>query len=286
MYDFRTHIKQHFHNLSKGQQKLAKYLLEDPQAFALNSAGEIGKKVGVSETTVIRFCYALQLSGFSELQKRIRENLLSQSGLDKYYSEKVKLAKQPHFYAQVMKQDIDNINRTIQHINENEFNRAIERLMMSDEIVITGLRTSYAAAHWFSFMLGMVRGNTYLYRPDTDDFIRQMSQMTKNTTVVAISFHRYIKETIKFVEIAKKHGAYIIGITDSPIAPISKYVDNIISIYHSESTIDATPALFSVLNALVAGVSVQDHEKFNKRKEQYDLIEDDHLFVNEGGEDK
>lgn len=61
-------IQQNYFKLSKGQQKVAKYLIENPKEFAVRNAEEIGFQVGVSETTVIRFCYAIQLSGFSELK--------------------------------------------------------------------------------------------------------------------------------------------------------------------------------------------------------------------------
>lgn len=74
MFGSEKIIQQEYNQLSKGQQKVAKYLLEQPGEFAVKLASEIGEQVGVSETTVIRFCYSIKLSGFSELQKWFGSN--------------------------------------------------------------------------------------------------------------------------------------------------------------------------------------------------------------------
>jgi DNA-binding MurR/RpiR family transcriptional regulator len=267
-------IKQHYQQLSKGQQKIAKYLLEQPWAFAIKSAEEIGKDVGVSETTVIRLCYSLQLNGFSELQKTVRENLiLHESSLDQFYSKKLELAEAPNFFAQVMEQDRKNIQQTILNINEELLQQTVEQLIETKQIYITGLRSSYAPAHWLYFSLGLMRENVFFYKPDVDDLFSTLNHMNENTTFVAISFHRYLKNTVKMAELAKKQGAFVIGITDSTSAPLSDYADILLVLTQQEkSTIDALPSLFSLLNAIIASVSVKDKDHFEKRKKQYESL--------------
>lgn len=278
-------IQKEFKNLSKGQQKVAKYLLKNSSDFAVKSAKEIGDVVGVSETTVIRFCYSIKLSGYSELQKLVRMQLFDRkSSLEQYFSSKLELAEQPHFYAKVMEQDCRHIQETIDHIEEKDFNKAVEQLVKTDKIYISGLRTSFSAASWLAFTLGLIRGNVQLLRPDTDDLLLSISEMDESSTLIAISFHRYLMETIKVAQLAKEQGVYVIGITDSPLAPIHEYSDVIFQIFSSEkSTIDSAPSLFSFLNALVAGVSIKDKERFEKRKEQYDQLNGDFFFVRDGG---
>jgi DNA-binding MurR/RpiR family transcriptional regulator len=278
-------IQKEYHLLSKGQQKVAKYLLENPRDFAVKSASEIGMHIGVSETTVIRFCYSIQLSGFSELQKTVREQLLfKESSLGQYISSKLELAEQPHFFAKVMERDRQHIQETIHTIDEKAFEQLVDQLVQTDKIYVSGLRTSFPAASWLSFTLGVVRGNVQLLRPETDDYLLAISEMNQYTTLIAISFHRYLKETVKVAQLAKEQGAFVIGITDSPVAPIRKYADLVFPIYSSEkSTIDAAPALFSFLNAIVAGVSIKDKDRFEKRREQYEKLNGDYFLLQDGG---
>ncbi len=283
MHDFEQSIKDKFPELSKGHKKIAKYLLEQPQQFAIKSAGQIGTEVGVSETTVIRFCYSLKYDGFSDLQKKVRETLLLQkSSLDQYYSNKLKLLDEPHFFAQVMEQDCQNISRTASQMAERDVQKAVEHLIEGEQILICGLRSSFAPAHWLSFTLGLMRENIFLYKSDTDGLGAVIDRLNARSVFVAISFHRYLKETIHMAELAKQRGATVIGITDSPVAPVSKFADVLLTISPSgKSTLDTTPSLFSLLNAIVAKVSVQDKQRFEKRKQQYESLDIKHLFYDE-----
>ncbi len=279
--DLQQKLKDVFPGLSNSQKKVAKYLLDHSHTFAVSSALEIGKEVGVSETTIIRFCYSLGLSGFTELQKLIRNQLIAEkSSLNEYYTSKLKVADKPKFFEQVMEQDLSNIRRTIEQLSEADFEKAVNRLTLSDYVLVSGLRSSFSPAHWLAFTLRLARDHIHLYRPDTDDIFLHLNQFTENSTFVAISFHRYVKETVKVTEMAKNAGAYVIGITDSELAPISEFADILLPISRSRnSTIDAAPALFSLLNALVAGVSVKDKQTFEARKAQYDSFNKDDFFL-------
>jgi DNA-binding MurR/RpiR family transcriptional regulator len=280
-------IQTYYNRLSKGQQKVAKYLLEKPREFAIKPANEIGAEAGVSETTVIRFCYAIKLSGFSELQKKIREQLLFQeSSLENYYSSKLQIADEPNFFTQVMERDCEHIKQMISLIDEDQMNQMVDQLSKAEGLYITGMGISFSAANWLAFTLGLVKDNVKLVRSDTDDILFTLSRMNSRSVLIAISFHRYLKETIKIAKLAKKQGAIVVGITDSPLSPISEYSDMLFPIFpYRKSTIDMATALFSFLNAVVAGVTITNANQFEKQKEQYEELFRNYFFV-EGGEEK
>lgn len=100
MSGLEERIRHYFHHLTNGQKRVAKYLLDHPEELAVRSAAEIGKAAGVSETTVIRFCHALEYNGYADLQKQIRRGLIQpKSSLEQYRASKQNLAEHPHFYA-------------------------------------------------------------------------------------------------------------------------------------------------------------------------------------------
>ena len=157
---------------------------------------------------------------------------------------------------------------------------AIEQLSKAETIYILGLRSSFAAANWLSYSLGLVRGNVQLMRPETEDVIQTLSQMNDKSVVIVISFHRYLKETIQIAELAHVQQAFIIGITDSLLAPIHAYSQLLFPIYSpNKSTLDATTALFSFMNAIVAGLSVKEKDSFEKRQKTYQSLTSDFLFM-------
>ena len=280
-------VHTHFSNLSKSQKLVAAYVLDHPRNVAVSSAQEIGMEIGVSETTVIRFCYSLGLSGYSELQKTTREQLLFQeSSLHTYQQSKLKLEKAPHFYEQVMEQDCHTITKTIKQINETDYETAIAHLSKAETVYILGLRSSYAAASWLTYTLGLVRHDVRLIRIEAEDVIRTISTMNDQSVLVAISFHRYLKETIRIAELARDQQAYVIAISDSLLAPIQAHSDVLFPIHSpNKSTLDATTALFSFMNAIVAGVTVKEKDNFEKRQKTYQSLKSDFLFV-EGAENQ
>lgn len=274
-------IHEHYNDLSKSQKKVGQYILDNPKIVAMSSAQEIGAKINVSETTVIRFCHSLELSGYAALQKDIRENLLfQQSSLTTYQQSKLVLEQKPHFFEQVMEKDRVTITETMKRIKETDYEEAIERLSDAETVYVLGLRSSYTAANWLSYTIGLVRSDVRLLRPETEDVIQTLSQMNANSVVIVISFHRYLKETIQIARLAHEQGACIIGITDSSLAPIHAYSHLLFPIYSpNKSTLDATASLFSFMNALVAGLSVKEKESFEERQHSYQSIASDFLFV-------
>ena len=59
--------------MSRGQRKVAQFVIDNPTLVTTHIASEVGQLIGVSESTVIRFCYAMELGGFSELQEEIKK---------------------------------------------------------------------------------------------------------------------------------------------------------------------------------------------------------------------
>lgn len=274
-------IREQYNGLSKSQKKVAAYVLDHPRKIALEAAQDIGDSIGVSETTVIRFCYSLDLSGYAELQKAIREQLLSrESSLNAYQQSKMELEEQPHFLEEVMERDRMAITETMGQIDEKQYEAAVQKLSAADAVYVLGLRSSFASANWLSFTLNLVRGNVHQIRPDSQDVLQTLNDMDANSVLIVVSFHRYLKEPIRLAELAKQQGAFVIGISDAPLAPVHAHSDVLFPIYSpNKSTLDATAPLFSFLNALVAGVVVRNKEKFQKRQERYQALDSDFLFV-------
>jgi DNA-binding MurR/RpiR family transcriptional regulator len=267
--------------LSAGHKKVGKYVLDKPHDVAMKSASQLGQEVGVSETTVIRFCYALDYSGYSEMQNEVRNHLIFQkSSLHEYQAGKEDFANQPNFFAQSMQRDQENIQEMKEQLNEEDLNRAAKRIYDSNNTLVTGVRTSFSIAHWLSFTLNIIRGNARLVQLGIDDMSQLLANLNSKSTLIAITFHRYSSITLKLAESAKKQGAFVIGITDSTLSPLADFSDILLPIsLPTRSTIDSAPAVFSLVNAIVGGVSIINKKEFEKRKEAYEAFLPENFFI-------
>lgn len=273
MKDYQMKIKQCYPQLSRALKKVADFLLEEPNVFAVKTAGQVGKEIGVSETTVIRFTYALGYQGYSELQKEIQKVVFEmKSSLDTYQRGKCEKNSSECLFTQVMNQDRENILITHNHINTADFHKAVDKLTAANKILAAGVRLSHAMAHWFTFTMDIIRGNVSMFRPDTDDAILRVSELDEQSVFVAFSFHRYAAETIKLAQVLREKGVFVIGITDSPVAPIGKHADLVLLVNVStNSTLDVAPACFSLLNSLCSAVTLKMPEQFEERRQRYEL---------------
>ena len=70
--DILTNIQNDIHAFSKGQKKIAAYILSNYDKAAFMTASRLGKTVEVSESTVVRFAVELGYEGYPEMQKTLQ----------------------------------------------------------------------------------------------------------------------------------------------------------------------------------------------------------------------
>lgn len=58
--DTISRINEKFNKMSKSHKKLATFVIDHYEQAAFMTAAKLGKAVGISEATVVRFAYALE----------------------------------------------------------------------------------------------------------------------------------------------------------------------------------------------------------------------------------
>ncbi len=273
MDNVHDRIRKHYNQLTNQQKLVAKFVLDEPKQIALNPAKVIGSLTSTSETTVIRLCYALQYSGYSELQNEIRKHLLSPEKRENpvlKYHDLTEDAGHGEF-AYTMGQDLVSIQEMMNSLDNQLLKRAVESILKAKKIIVVGFRSSYAPAHWLTFALNIVKGNATLYHGQVDDANHFISETTKDYLVIALSFPRYVQETILFAQAAKEKGAKILAISDDELSPIGPIADMLIKVNTPlPTTLKGMATMFSVLNALISGVAYADREKVQQRIRMYE----------------
>jgi DNA-binding MurR/RpiR family transcriptional regulator len=271
-------IRSHYPQLTKRQQIVAKYMSEHAEKIVVHTAKELGEITGTSETTVIRLCYTLGFSGYSELQKMMRETVLEQrkSPLNKYRSATGALANDQQLAKHTILEDAAYLEKLAESIDEESMQAIIKKIIESENRFVVGFRSSHAPASWLAFSMNVVLGKTHLYRGDTEDAIYLLSQVTDNTLVIAFSLPRYAAETVAFVKAAKKKGAAILAITDNELSPVGIYADYLLKVETpAPSALKGMPVIFSLLNVLVNGIAVAEWEGVQNRLQEYETISQD-----------
>ena len=66
-------IQSQMNGFSKGQKRIAAYILENYDKAAFMTANKLGKTAQVSESTVVRFATELGYDGYPTMQKALQE---------------------------------------------------------------------------------------------------------------------------------------------------------------------------------------------------------------------
>lgn len=274
MGTIKQRIEQHFESISKSQQKVASFVLNNPSFIGVHSATEVGEQAGTSETTVIRFCYSIGLNGYAQLQKEVTMYLFennTNSTLGNYVSSKERLFNEQNLCEKVMGQASNQIIRIAEQINPEQFSDITKKMHEAKTIYIVGAGASRFAAQWLQFTLNTLRPNVKLVAMETSSIIRILQEIKETDIVLTISLHRYYKEPIQLTEQLKKRGIYTVAITDANVAPIHEVVDEAFVLQQAElSTIDVMPALISFINSLVVGMMSYNPNYYNEQRVKYD----------------
>ena len=97
--------------------------------------------------------------------------------------------------------------------------------------------------------------------------------MDEKDVIIGISFPRYSRQTVKALQYASNKGASVIAITDSAESPLAQYADDLLlASSDMASFVDSLVAPLSLINALIAAVSISNVDKVSKSFERLERI--------------
>ncbi len=266
-------IKENMDNFSKRQKLIADYILENFDKAAYMTASRLGEEIGVSESTVVRFSYELGFDGYPKFQKSLREHTIKKSTAIQRMEIASRRIGEKSILESVLKSDIANITRTLEEIDAEQFDGAIDALLSAKKIYIMGVRSASALSSFAGAYLNILFENTHIIRSNAAaDIFEQLLHVKEGDVVLGMSFPRYSKNTKNAMEYAKKRGATVIGITDNVNSPVVECSDFcLIARSDAESFADSLVAPMSVINALIVGLGMK---KQNEVRAVFEKLED------------
>lgn len=261
--DLVKNINNKYNSLSKGQKLLANYILNNYDKAVYLTAAKMGKIVGVSESTVVRFATILGYDGYPKLQRALEE--MAKNKLNSVQRMEVTFDRinKDNILKYVLHSDAEKIRLTAEEIDEEAFKNAIEMLLHAKKIYIIGIRSSAPLASFLSYYLGLIFDHVVMIQSNsTSELFEQLYRIGEEDVLVGISFPRYSRSTLKAMEFASNRKAKLISITDSYVSPMTKYCDcNLLARCDMASIADSIVAPMSIINAIIVGVCQQKQEE-------------------------
>ena len=271
-----------YQNFSKGQKKLAAYIKEKYDKAAFLTAAKLGETVGVSESTVVRFATHLGYKGYPEFQRELEE--LVRNKLNSIQRMEVTYGKVPQseILDTVLHSDIDKIKMTLEAVDHEAFNLAVETILEAKNIYVVGIRSCAPLAEFLAFYLNLIFDGVRLLNTNSaSELFEQMIRIGEKDVIIGISFPRYSMRTLKALEFANNRNAKVITLTDSIHSPMNLYSScNLIARSDMASIVDSLVAPLSVINALVVALSMRKQKTVVATLEALEKIWDEYQVYN------
>lgn len=268
-------LEDQFDEFTPAQRSIAHFLLSHPEEAPFLGVDELADKAKTTASTVVRFAKQLGFQGYPELQRITKEILLEKI---KSFGqlERAKFFELPDKETAVylsLKNDLANLNLLIQTLKESEITSFTDVLISAEKRYILGSRSSFSLAYFFYYQTRKILPDTHLIKNCAVDAYDLIRDMTPRDVLVAISFPRFTKFTLKYAGFAHQRGVRVISITDSKTSSLFKFSQASLFCPYEGVTFHASNAVpMALINAVITDLFTRQRKQSISRLEKEEAI--------------
>ena len=276
--DILTTIHDQLRTFSKGQKLIANYILQSYDKAAFMTASRLGKTVGVSESTVVRFAVELGFDGYPSMQRTLQElvrNKLTSVQRIEVANDRM---KDQDVISTVFHSDIEKLRQTEETVSREEFRNAVNAILKAKRVFILGVRSVAPLASFLGYYLNYMFNNVHVITGVSQgEMFEKIVSVGPEDVVIAFSFPRYSASTTKGARYCCSAGATVIGITDSKLSPLGQCCDHVL-VAKSDmvSLVDSLVAPLSMINALIVAIAAKKEREVAHTFETLERIWDEY----------
>ena len=228
----------HSKKLTKTQKVIAEYILDNASEACFMTSTEIAMKLGVSESSVIRFSRTVGFAGFMDFQKALRKDyqdkVLSISSSITVPSQRIakqaKLDTSADYINRHFKNAAHNLEEIFIQNSIQTFEQAADIIISSKHKYIAATRGNICLADYFILYLKQMVPHVTMTTTTTMSPIDHMCNISQTDCLILFSFPRYSLQDKVTAQMAHDAGASIIVITDKPSSELAQYATILLTV--------------------------------------------------------
>jgi len=276
--DFLSILQEKEPTFSKGQKRIARYITDSYDKAAFMTANRLGKTVGVSESTVVRFAVDLGFDGYPSMQKAMREMVLNRlTSVQRIEVANNRLGDHD-VVSTVLHSDMEKLRQTSETVSREEFSKAVEAILKGKRLYILGVRSVAPLANFLGYYLNYMFNNVHVISGSSaGEMFEKIVGVTSEDVIIAFSFPRYSASTTKGARYCRSAGATVIGITDNRESPLGQCSDHVLLAKSDMvSLVDSLVAPLSLVNALIVAIAAKREKELSQTFANLERIWDEY----------
>ena len=271
------------HSLFPAGRKIAEYVLAHAGTVTNFSVNELARSADASEATIVRFCRQVGFGGFREFKLALAAEA---KGSVRLVHEDVNVNDDAMAITRkVFQSDLQAIADSLETLNRNEIERAVQALSTATKIEFYGAGSSAPAATdaYYRFLkIGLP------VQVVTDTYMQALSSsmLRAGQVAFAISHTGRSEESIFALRKAKEGGAITICLTSNLHGPILHYSDIKLVTAARESAfrnqaMASRIAHLSVIDALYVNIAMRRFDESTEKVRRADTLLDERRLSNQ-----
>ncbi|MDF2630186.1 MAG: RpiR4 [Symbiobacteriaceae bacterium] len=256
-------IRSRLPNCSRGERRVAEYILESPSQVIYQSVTEVGVATETSEATVIRFCQSLGYRGYHEFKVALAQDLVVPTPAQ---SEDIRTDDPlPAIASKLLTHNIQVLQDTMRVLDMEQLERAVDAVTRARKVEFYGVGASGVTAADARYKFLRI-GTLCDAPPDPNIQAMSAAMLTPQDVAVGISWSGSNKDTLHVLNNARQAGARVIAVTNFVKSPVTEVADVVLLTASRETpaqsgSLASKIAQIFVLDLLFTGVVMRNQEK-------------------------
>lgn len=233
-------LKSEIRALSPRLRTVAKYIVDHPSDFGLDSIRETARKCGVSTYTLVRMADRMGFESYDELREPFRHALVSSTATfdrPEWVDNMREKGDLGSVLAEASLNSMAIVQRSLERQSPEQMARVATMLLEARNVYLTAVRASYATACYFHYVGRMALPSLQLVPLQMNNAIDELNNAGVGDVLIAITCTPYSRETIEACIFARERGVKLIVIADSDVVfagftPEETLVASTISTHH------------------------------------------------------
>lgn len=261
-------VREVYPTLTKSQKLIADSILENWENIAFVSPKELGARLGVSETTVIRFARSIGYESFTDLRQHsqdlIKERL---TPAEKMSATVRKIKSGETSLERLLTAEVENLKEGISRVSSDEFYRAVDLIEGAKRVFVTGQGVSESLCKFLEFRFRRMQIDTRVVTGGGKGFYETLLLMNDRDVLFGIGFFRCSQDILRAFDYARARAIPTIALTHSTVSELALRSDvTLVANRGPVSLLNSLVVPMAILNALVLYLAERDEEKLKALK--------------------
>ncbi|MEN6522869.1 MAG: MurR/RpiR family transcriptional regulator [Anaerolineaceae bacterium] len=281
-FDFSQLISEQYNSLTKSEKRIANFLRKNQEESAFLPAGEIARRLNLSEATLVRFARTLGFDSYPAMRTVLQENFRRRvSHSARLRGRLDDLREGGDMFERLTVTEVDYLTQAMESIDRAAIKQAVELMREHQRIFVFGLGPSISLVDLMEIRLRRFGKNVIPLKNSGRELLESILLLEPSDLVFIICFFDQNPALKLLLDYCNRIGCSTIMLTDTLDAIFGDRVNVVLSARRGPiGEFHSLVVPMTVINALLLSVAGEDQEKIMPILDRLDLLRDQMNILN------